>query len=62
MKLSSAQIAKRGEILQNMFNIYLELHPYLKFKEAAYQDFAESIEEDPIKLRIINGMAAAFTE
>jgi hypothetical protein len=56
MKLSPAQIAKRGEILQDMFNIYLEQHPYFKLKEL------KEIEEDPIKLRIINGMAAAFTE
>jgi hypothetical protein len=61
VKLTPAQIAKRGEILQSMFNIYLELHPYLNLKEAT-QAFAESIENDPIKLRIINSMAAAFSK
>lgn len=61
MKLSPAQIAKRGEILQDMFNIYLEQHPYLTYDDAVYS-FAKSFEEDPIKLRIVNGMAAAFSK
>ena len=37
--------------------IYAEQHRYLSWEKAQIE-FGESIEEDPVKLRIINSLAA----
>jgi hypothetical protein len=55
--LSPEQIKKRGQILQRMADQYLEARPYLRRNEA-YAAFGASIEHDPVKLRIINALAA----
>jgi hypothetical protein len=57
MKLTDKQKKKRGQILQQMAEQYHKARPYLKRNEA-YAAFGAFIEHDPVKLRIINALAA----
>jgi len=61
LQLSTAQIQKRGEIIGDMLKIFKEQRPWLITREELSAEFFKYINEDPVKLRIINGMAAAFT-
>lgn len=59
--LNVKQLKKRGEILQQMADQYWHNHrPWLPRNEA-YLSFAQTIENDPVKLRIINALAASCT-
>jgi len=58
MKLSPEQVEKRGQILQEMADIYHRQHSWMTRDDALYA-FCEWIEEDPLKLRFINGLAAS---
>jgi hypothetical protein len=57
-QLTPEQIKKRGLILQEMSKDYGKGHRFLTTREAQIE-FCESIENDPMKLRIINAMAAS---
>lgn len=59
--LTPAQKKKRGEMLQEMADMYRDQRPYLSQNEA-YESFAHEILNDPIKQRIINGLAASTKE
>lgn len=59
--LNEQQKKKRGQILQHMADVYWKTKcPWLK-RESAYAYFAEDLEKDPVKLRIINALAASTT-
>lgn len=59
-QLNEQQKKKRGQILQSMYESFLNTHPWMPLKDAE-RAFAESIENDPGKLRIINALAASTT-
>jgi hypothetical protein len=56
-QLSPEQIEKRGQLLQRMADQHHLSRPYLT-RDEAHISFGESIERDPVKLRIINALAA----
>lgn len=58
--LNDQQLKKRGEILQDMFNTYLNNNPWLDYNEAV-SSFTQEIDNDPAKLGIINALAASCT-
>ena len=55
--LTDEQKKKRGRILQHLAEEYHKKHRYLK-RDQAFIEFGESLENDPVKLRIINALAA----
>lgn len=56
--LDKQQITERAVITMNMLDEYRNAHPYLAYDEANFQ-FFKMLDEDPIKVRIINALAAA---
>jgi hypothetical protein len=60
-ELNEPQKKKRGQILQQMADKYwVNERPWLS-RDQAYVSFADTIEKDPVKLRIINALAASCT-
>jgi hypothetical protein len=60
-ELNVHQKKKRGQILQQMADQYWHTQrPWLK-RDQAYVSFADTLEKDPVKLRIINALAASCT-
>jgi hypothetical protein len=55
--LNEEQKKKRGKILQQMAEDYHKRHRYLK-RDEAFKEFGQEIENDPVKLRVINALAA----
>lgn len=60
-KLNPIQKKKRGVILQQMADQYWNKHPWMR-REAAYNAFAADLDQDPVKLRMINALAASTAE
>jgi hypothetical protein len=58
--LNKEQKKTRGAILQSMFDSFLKKHSWMSLKKAE-REFTKSIENDPVKLRIINALAASCT-
>jgi hypothetical protein len=58
--LNKQQLEKRGEILQDMFNRYLNNHPWMDYNEAV-SNFTQELDNDPDKVGIINALAASCT-
>lgn len=59
LTLTPEQKKKRGQILQQMADSYWHnQRPWLTRNEA-YVSFADTIDKDPVKLRIINALAAS---
>jgi hypothetical protein len=58
--LNEQQKKKRGVILQSMYDSFLDKHPRMSLK-TAQREFIESIDNDPVKLRVINALAASYT-
>jgi hypothetical protein len=56
--LDKQQITERAVITMNMLDEYRNAHPYLTYDEATAQ-FFEELDKDPVKVRIINALAAA---
>lgn len=62
LKLTPDQKITRGKILQSMAdNYWVNYRPWLT-KEQAHVSFAQTLEQDPVKLRIINALAASITQ
>ena len=60
-QLNEQQKKKRGQILQQMADQYWHTkRPWLT-RDQAYVSFADTLEKDPVKLRIINALAASTT-
>lgn len=59
-QLNEQQKKKRGQILESMYESFLETHTWMPINDAEYA-FAKSIEDDPVKLRMINALAASCT-
>jgi hypothetical protein len=57
MILNEKQKKERGRILQQLADDYHKARPWLK-KNEAYIQFGKSLEADPVKLRVINALAA----
>jgi len=56
--LDKQQITERAVITMNMLAEYRKAHQWLAYDEATFQ-FFKMLDEDPIKVRIINALAAA---
>ena len=57
MNLSEEQKKKRAHVLNDLAEAYKDLHKGTTTREAALE-IHEMLKEDPVKLRIINALAA----
>lgn len=57
MNLTEDQKKKRAQVLKDMVEAYKDLHKRASTKEAALEIY-DMLTEDPVKLRIINALAA----
>jgi len=60
MKLNAEQLEQRKEILKVMVKNHRERRPWLSLKETA-EEVACNLSHDPVKLQIINALAASTT-
>jgi hypothetical protein len=60
LTLNAKQKEKRGRILQELAEEYHKKHRYLR-RDEAFKEFGDDLAEDPLKLRVINALAAMST-